>query len=167
MLGKPEFLIGLISGLLLATVLISALFRRRRSRQDSIQAPSILEIELKRAQRLEYQLALLLFKARAKNSNDLQKWLTVLRKDLKLRKYDLILHWTSNDLLAVLPGTNLDSSQEKGLRYRFDRLMIEGGWSNISYGIAIFPQHGEEIRDLVGYARNHYRKPSVRSMNND
>lgn len=158
MLETGDFLTGLIAGGVLIFLLVHVLRRRRRTIAGPEVAPSVLMLELKRAKRLGHSIALLLFRPGAKKNADLRRWLNTIGEELKLREYDLLLQWDNDELVLVLPCSK-EGAQEDALRRRFDRMLLNGGWKSVPYGIAVYPQQAEQLPELIGRARDNSHRP--------
>ncbi|MDP8208661.1 MAG: hypothetical protein P9L92_18505 [Candidatus Electryonea clarkiae] len=161
-IGIQEFITGLLVGTTVALILFFSIKKKKLMSAEIEVAPDVLELELKRAKRLNYSIAILLFHVKDKNVSLFRKWLNSLGKELRLREYDLILQWTEDYLILILPGAERDK-ENNALRTRFDTLLFEAGWVQIPYGIAMFPSDSDEIKELIGFAHNNIALPVIDS----
>jgi len=146
------FILGIASGVIVAVLIHRMLLASRKAAAEEEVAPRLVSLELARAKRIGYGLALALFSPGPGDREDLYRWLAGRGHSLKLRDYDIILHWPGRELLILLPGADVNSRGP--LRERIEGLLLEGGWEHISFGIVLFPEDSDELEALLQLARN-------------
>ncbi len=151
-LGSADFIVGIVTGAILVYIIVTSIRNARRVSSQSDIAPSVLNLELKRAKRLDYKLALVLLQVRKKNIREMSRWLESLGASLRLREYDVILTWSPQELIILLPGVD-NHSIMNSLSERIGGLLQEGGWGSVKYSMVLAPDDGEEMSDLLKLAQ--------------
>ena len=144
--------------LVISAAIIREIFIRRAERMKTLEDDELLKrlrIELKRAERFQYQVALTALDFRGSLSiKSVTKLIEEVIPDRvlqqEMREYDLILRLDPHLLYLVIPYTS-DIDIESVLSARLDKIAVEKKWKDYRIAIAVYPDDGgeaEEVRDV-------------------
>ena len=140
-------------------VVIAAVIReiliRRADRMKTLEEDDLLKrlrVELKRADRFQYQVALTALDFSGSLS---LKSVTKLIEEVvpdkvlqqEMREYDLILRLDSNLLFLVIPFTS-EIDIESVLSSRLDKIAAEKKWKDYRIAVAVYPEDGDEAEEV-------------------
>jgi GGDEF domain-containing protein len=83
-----------------------------------------------------YSLALVLMKPPVRNYREFHEWLETKSTDLRLRDYDVVLQWSNDEILVILPGVDQDLTHDR-LRERFRDLLNRNNWQEVPFGVLV------------------------------
>ncbi len=158
MSGPIPFALGLLVGVITVFILIRFTRREGSRRAEQVIAPQVLDLELKRAERIGYSITFLLFRPKIKQLREFLKWIEESVKKLRIREYDLVLRWSDEEILVILPGSGEDDTAAE-LERRFHSLLHSAGWVDTDFSIVVCPKDGTSADSLLFKARESYKKP--------
>jgi diguanylate cyclase (GGDEF)-like protein/PAS domain S-box-containing protein len=67
----------------------------------------------------------------------------------KIRKEDIACRYGGDEFAIILPGANLETTQERAEQIREGVHQMKAHHFSVSFGVAVFPQHGKTVKDLI------------------
>jgi len=144
--------------LVVSAAVIRELLIRRAERMKTLEEDELLKrlrVELKRADRFQYQVALAALDFRGSLSiKSVTKLIEEVIPDRvlqqEMREYDLILRLDPHLLYLVIPYSS-DIDIESVLTTRLDKIAAEKKWKEYRIAVAVYPEDGgdaEEVREV-------------------
>jgi len=138
-----------------AAAVLRELLRRGAETGKAVENEELLNrlrIELKRAKRFQYSVALVAldfagsfsFKSVSKAFDQVLPHQAIKQE---LREYDLIIKLNPHLLFIVLPFQS-EAVIQSALENRLSKIAAEGKWKNYKFALAVFPTDGTEAEEL-------------------